>query len=161
MKLTPDLRRRVQLGAILHDVGKIGVPDAILLKPGPLTEAETEAMRAHPEIGTKLLSGIDFLQPALPVVRHHHERWDGTGYPEGLRGEDIPVEARIVALCDAFDAMTSDRPYRPAVSIDAACREINACAGSHFDPELTTLLLAIVKSMGTEHLENKFVRYAV
>jgi HD-GYP domain-containing protein (c-di-GMP phosphodiesterase class II) len=160
MKLPPDIRRRVQLGAILHDVGKIGIPDAILLKPGPLDEAELTMMRAHPDIGTKLLSGIDFLQPALSVVRHHHERWDGTGYPEGLKGEEIPVEARIVAICDAFDALTSDRPYRPAISVDAACDEISRSAGTHFDPELTTLLLSIVKSMGTEDLENRFVRFA-
>ena len=160
MKLPPDIRRRVQLGAILHDVGKIGIPDAILLKPGPLDEAELTMMRAHPDIGTKLLSGIDFLQPALSVVRHHHERWDGSGYPEGLKGKDIPVEARIVALCDAFDALTSDRPYRPAISVDEACSEISQSAGTHFDPELTTLLLSIVRSMGTEHLENRFVRFA-
>lgn len=160
MKLSPELRRRVQLGAILHDVGKIGVPDAILLKPGPLDEAEIETMRSHPDIGARLLSGIDFLQPALSVVRHHHERWDGSGYPLGLKGEEIPVEARIVALCDAFDAMTSDRPYRPAVSLDAACREIEDCAGTHFDPEMAHLLLAIVRSMGADDLENKFVRYA-
>ncbi len=161
LKLSPDARRRVQLGAILHDVGKIGVPDAILLKPGPLDEEEWRVMQAHTEIGTKLLSGIDFLQPALPVVRHHHERWDGSGYPAGLRGDEIPVEARIVALCDAFDAMTSDRPYRPAISVESACNEIASCSGTHFDPEMTTLLVAIVKSMGTEDLGRKFVRYAV
>ena len=160
MKLSPELRRRVQLGAILHDVGKIGVPDAILLKPGPLNEAEAATMREHPDIGARLLSGVDFLQPALSVVRHHHERWDGTGYPLGLKGKQIPVEARIVALCDAFDAMTSDRPYRPAVSVEAACREIEDCAGTHFDPEMTNLLVSIVRSMGTDDLENKFVRYA-
>ena len=161
MKLPPELRRRVQLGAILHDVGKIGVPDAILLKPGPLDPEEFEAMKAHPDIGARLLADIDFLQPALSVVRHHHERWDGQGYPDGLGGEDIPVEARIVALCDAFDAMTSDRPYRSAISVDEACREIRACAGSHFDPDIAILLMAIVRRIGVEDLENKFVRYAV
>ena len=161
MKLPPEVRRRVHLGAILHDVGKIGVPDAILLKPGPLDPDEFAAMKEHPEIGAKLLSGVDFLQPALPVVRHHHERWDGTGYPDGLSGEDIPIEARIVGLCDAFDAMTSDRPYRPAKSVEAACREIQACSGTHFDPELVTVLLAIIKRIGTEDLDSKLVRYAV
>ena len=160
MKLPPELRRKVQLGAILHDVGKIGVPDAILLKPGPLDPDEFETMKAHPDIGTRLIAGIDFLQPALSVVRHHHERWDGNGYPDGLREEDIPVEARIVALCDAFDAMTSDRPYRAAVSLDEACNEIRSCAGSQFDPEIASLLIAIVKRIGVEDLENKFVRYA-
>ena len=161
MKLPPELRRKVQLGASLHDIGKIGVPDAILLKPGPLEPDEFETMKAHPDIGTRLISDIDFLQPAVSVVRHHHERWDGTGYPDGLNGEDIPVEARIVALCDAFDAMTSDRPYRSAVSVEDACAEIRSCAGSQFDPDLATLLIAIVKRIGVEDLENRFVRYAV
>ena len=153
-------RRAVRLGAILHDVGKIGVSDTILRKPGPLSEREWIVMRAHPVIGEHMLSGIDFLAPALPVVRHHHERWDGRGYPDGLSRDAIPIGARIVAVCDAFDAMTSDRPYRPGMAIADACEELRAGAGQQFDPDCANLLVEVLTSLGDEHLEERFVRYA-
>ena len=153
-------RRAVRLGAILHDVGKIGVSDAILRKPGPLSEREWIVMRAHPVIGEHMLSGIDFLAPALPVVRHHHERWDGRGYPDGLSGDAIPIGARIVAVCDAFDAMTSDRPYRPQMAVADACEELRSGAGRQFDPDCANLLVEVLTSLGDEHLEERFVRYA-
>jgi HD-GYP domain-containing protein (c-di-GMP phosphodiesterase class II) len=152
--------RAVRLGAILHDVGKIGIRDSILLKPGPLTEDEWDIMRTHPEIGERMLTGIDFLSPALPVIRHHHERWDGRGYPDRLRGEEIPLGARIVSVCDAFDAMTSDRPYRPAMSVDDACEEIVRCAGKQFDPDCASLLVDVINEVGDKHLEERFVRFA-
>ena len=161
MQVPIEQRRAIRLGAVLHDVGKIGVADSILLKPGPLTEEEWAAMRTHPEIGESMLRGIDFLAPALPIVRHHHERWDGNGYPDGLVGSEIPVGARIVAVCDAFDAMTSDRPYRPAMSIDAACDELTRNAGTQFDPTCVDLLVDLVTQAGeVHHLEDRFVRYA-
>jgi HD-GYP domain-containing protein (c-di-GMP phosphodiesterase class II) len=128
---------------LLHDIGKIGIPDAILLKPGKLTPEEWQIMRRHPEIGKKLIENIPFLKGAVPIVYHHHERWEGSGYPLGLRGEEIPVGARIFAVVDAFDAMTFDRPYSTAVSFEAAKAEIVRCAGSHFDPAVVRSFLRI------------------
>lgn len=130
-------------GVLLHDIGKIGIPDAILLKPGKLTREEWTVMRRHPEIGARLIREIPFLQGAMPIVRHHHERWDGTGYPDRLRGAEIPVGARIFAVVDAFDAMTVDRPYSTAIAFDAARAEIRRSAGSHFDPEIVEAFLGI------------------
>ena len=160
MKVPSHQRRAVRLGAILHDVGKIGISDAILHKPGPLTEAEWKVMKTHPIVGERMLRGIDCLSDALPVIRHHHERWDGTGYPDRLGGEDIPLGARIVAVCDAFDAMTSDRPYRKAMSPEAAGEEIAACAGTQFDPVCASLLTEVLRDVGHDHLEHRLVRYA-
>jgi len=124
----------IEHGVLLHDIGKIGIPDAILLKPGPLTPAEWGVMRSHPEIGRRLIEKIPFLRGAVAIVYHHHERWDGTGYPLGLRGTDIPLGARIFAVADALDAMTFDRPYSRAISFETARDEIKRCAGTHFDP---------------------------
>lgn len=121
-------------GVLLHDIGKIGIPDAILLKPGPLTPEEWQIMRRHPEIGKALIEKIPFLRGAVPIVFAHHEKWDGTGYPRGLRGADIPLGARIFMVVDAFDAMTFDRPYSRAKPFDVAKVEITRCAGTHFDP---------------------------
>jgi response regulator RpfG family c-di-GMP phosphodiesterase len=123
-------------GVLLHDIGKIGIPDAILLKPGPLTAEEWRVMRTHPEIGKRLIEKIPFLHGAIPVVWCHHEKWDGTGYPRGLEGEDIPLHARIFSVVDAFDAMTFDRPYSRAIPLAAAMTEIKRCAGSHFAPDV-------------------------
>jgi HD-GYP domain-containing protein (c-di-GMP phosphodiesterase class II) len=130
-------------GALLHDVGKIGVPDAILRKPGPLTEEEAALMRSHTEIGSRMLSQVAFLRDAIPVIRHHHERYDGTGYPDGLQGEDIPMAARIFGLADTFDAMTSDRPYRRALSLDAALDELKKGAGTQFDADVVGCLVRL------------------
>jgi response regulator RpfG family c-di-GMP phosphodiesterase len=130
-------------GVLLHDIGKIGIPDAILLKPGPLTPEEWTVMRRHPEIGKRLIEHVPFLGGAVDIVYCHHERWDGTGYPRGLRGEDIPLGARIFAVVDAFDAMTFDRPYSRAISFDAAKAEIVRCAGSHFDPAVVESFLRV------------------
>ena len=161
MKVPIEHRRAIRLGSILHDVGKIGVSDSILLKPGALTDEEWAVMRTHPVIGESMLSGIDFLGPALPIVRSHHERWDGKGYPDGLAGEDIPVGARIVAVCDAYDAMTSDRPYRSAMSVEDACAELERNSGAQFDPRCVDVLVDIVTTPESlTHLEDRFVRYA-
>ena len=130
-------------GVLLHDIGKIGISDSILLKPGPLTPDEWKVMRSHPEVGRQLLDRIPFLRDAIPVVYHHHERWDGTGYPLGLAGRAIPLGARIFALADAFDAMTFDRPYSKAISMEAARDRIREAAGSHFDPEVVATFLAM------------------
>jgi ribonuclease P protein subunit RPR2 len=125
----------VVYGFILHDVGKIGIPDRILKKPGPLTDPERRVMETHTVLGEQLLSGVSFLQGAgLGVVRSHHERWDGSGYPDGLAREEIPAAARVFAVADALDAMTSDRPYRKAMTWAAARRELVAQSGKQFDP---------------------------
>lgn len=124
-------------GFLLHDVGKIGIPETILLKPGPLNEQEWAIMRRHPEMGARILGNPEFLAPhGLEVVMSHHERWDGAGYPAGLEGEQIPVSARIFSVADTFDSITSDRPYRKALPIEFAIKEILRCSGSQFDPEV-------------------------
>ncbi len=127
----------VEYGFLLHDIGKIGIPDQILRKPAPLTEVERRLMQTHTVVGAQMLGGVSFLQgPGVEVVRSHHERWDGQGYPDGLGGEEIPLGARIFALADTLDAMTSDRPYRRAQSWRVAHREILAEAGKQFDPAI-------------------------
>jgi HD-GYP domain-containing protein (c-di-GMP phosphodiesterase class II) len=133
----------LERGALLHDIGKIGVPDAILRKKGPLLSHEWEQMRRHPEIGAGMVGRIAFLEACLPVVRHHHERFDGTGYPDHLAGEQIPLAARIFAVADTFDAMTWDRPYHKAVSVDMARLEIAQNSGKQFDPRVVDAFLTI------------------
>jgi HD-GYP domain-containing protein (c-di-GMP phosphodiesterase class II) len=122
--------------AVLHDIGKIGVPDGILSKPGSLTEEEWELMRRHPELGYQILSPISALKNAARYVRHHHERYDGRGYPDGLKGEEIPLGARIIAVADAYVAMTEDRIYRKGRSHQEALAELKRCSGTQFDPKV-------------------------
>jgi putative two-component system response regulator len=128
-------------GALLHDVGKIGIPEAILHKPGPLDAQEWTVLRRHPEIGERICRPLGLSSRFLPIVRHHHERWDGCGYPDGLAGELIPVGARIVGVVDAFDAMTHDRPYRAARPTGEALDEIRRESGRQFDPGLASLFI--------------------
>jgi len=144
--LAPDDVQAVVHGAHLHDIGKIGVADAILRKPGPLTPEEWIEMKKHPEIGYRMIAHIPFLGPASLLVRHHHERWDGRGYPDGLAGEAIPLGARIFAVVDAFDAMTSDRPYRAALSCAAALAELERGSATQFDPEVVAVFSQLVIS---------------
>jgi ribonuclease P protein subunit RPR2 len=127
-------------GFLLHDIGKLAVPDAILRAPGRLTEEQWTLMRRHPEEGVAMLAHVPFLDRALDVVRHHHERWDGGGYPSGLKGDEIPLWARIFAVVDALDAMTAERPYRAARPYDAALAEIRRHAGTQFDPAVVDAL---------------------
>ena len=136
----------LQLGGALHDVGKLAIRDEVLHKPGPLTFAERDEVRAHPEIGARMVVLDRALRQALPVVLFHHERWDGGGYPTGLAGTDIPLEARILAVVDSYDAMTSDRPYRAAMSPDRAAEEVDRCAGTQFDPDVAAVFLAAWES---------------
>jgi len=133
-------------GALLHDIGKMGIPDSILLKPGKLTDEEWAIMRRHPDYAVELLSPIEFLAPALPIPRSHHEKWDGSGYPLGLRGEEIPLPARIFAVVDVFDALTSERPYRQALSQQAALEYIESQSGKHFDPNVVAEFVAMLAS---------------
>jgi ribonuclease P protein subunit RPR2 len=124
----------VEFGFLLHDIGKVAVPDGILHKPARLTDKERQLMCQHPVIGWQILREIEFLSEAKDVVRHHHERWDGDGYPDGLAGEDIPLAARVFAVADALDALTTHRPYRNATSIAEARERIRAASGTQFDP---------------------------
>jgi HD-GYP domain-containing protein (c-di-GMP phosphodiesterase class II) len=135
--------RTLQIGGPLHDIGKLSVPGRILRKPGPLTPEELNEIRAHPEAGARLIEPIDPARCALPYVLHHHERWDGGGYPHRLAGAAIPIEARVLAVADAFDAMTSNRPYRRALGNDEALSEVDRCAGSQFDPEVVRAFLQV------------------
>ncbi len=127
---------QIEFGFLLHDVGKVGVPDAILFKSSSLTEEEYALVRRHPVIGSDILRDVDFLGEGKLVVRHHHERWDGTGYPDGLAGDTIPLAARVFAVADALDALTTDRPYRPASTFAHARQVIHEGSGSHFDPSV-------------------------
>lgn len=131
--------------AELHDIGKIGVPDAVLQKRGPLTLDELGLVKLHPVIGRKILERTGMFQKLLPVVELHHENWDGTGYPYGLRGEEIPLEARIARVADAFDAMTSARPYREAPTRQWAIEELRRCTGTHFDPRVAAVFLTLLQ----------------
>jgi HD-GYP domain-containing protein (c-di-GMP phosphodiesterase class II) len=136
--------RHLDFGALLHDVGKIGVPDAVLGKDGPLDAVEWDLMRQHPVIGREVLAGIGFLAPALDAVAYHHERWDGRGYPDGLAGNAIPLLGRIVGVVDAYDAMTSDRPYRAGMPAADALAEIERGRGRQFDPVVVDAFMACV-----------------
>lgn len=137
----------VHRGALLHDIGKLGVPDQILHKPGPLTEEEWVIMKQHPVFAYEMLSPIDYLRPAMAIPYCHHEKWDGTGYPRGLKGQQIPLEARIFALVDVYDALTADRPYRPAWSREKALAYIQEQSGKQFDPEITEAFSALLRKL--------------
>jgi response regulator RpfG family c-di-GMP phosphodiesterase len=134
--LDKDQLRSLEFGSLLHDIGKIGIPDAILRKPAHLTDEEWQQMRQHPSLGQRILAGIEFLEGAARVVAEHHEKWDGSGYPLGLRGREIDFNARIFAVVDAFDAMVSNRVYRAGKSYELAAAELDRCAGQHFDPDV-------------------------
>ena len=138
--------KRLELGALFHDIGKIGIPSEILLKPGPLTDSERDVMRRHPELGEQILKPIDRLQDVLPIVRHCHEHFDGSGYPDGLEDDQIPLESRIILTCDAFDAMTTDRPYRKRMPVSEACRRLEEAAGTQFDPTIVETFLHILQT---------------
>ena len=143
LRLKPEMMEQLRQGALLHDIGKIGVPDAVLRKQGRLTPDEWDEMKKHPAIGRTFLEDIQFLRSALAVVYCHHERWDGDGYPQGLAGEAIPLPARIFAVADALDAITSQRYYKEAQSFSAAVTEIEACSGTHFDPAVVRAFLTL------------------
>ncbi|MBL8096859.1 MAG: HD domain-containing protein [Anaerolineales bacterium] len=144
MGVTGEQLRSFQRGALLHDIGKMGVPDSILLKPGPLDESEWAVMRRHPVYAQRLLAPIRYLEQALVIPLYHHERWDGSGYPFGLRGTDIPIEARIFAVVDVWDALSSDRPYRRALSPEACLCHIRDHAGTLFDPDVVAAFVALL-----------------
>ena len=134
----------IQRGAYLHDMGKLGIPDSILHKPGKLTPEEWDIMRQHPQLAYDMLKNIEYLRPALDIPYCHHEKWDGSGYPRGLKGEDIPLAARIFAVADVWDALTSERPYRPAWTKEKALSYIQEQSGKYFDPQIVDLFLELM-----------------
>lgn len=147
MKLSPEDIDAVRTGALLHDIGKLGVPEYVLLKPGRLTDDEFEKIKRHPVIGADILSPVNFPWPVIAIVKHHHEKWDGTGYPDGLKGEAIPLVARILAVADVYDALTSSRTYRRAWGNDQAKDHIAQSAGTHFDPAVVEAFLHVIDSV--------------
>jgi putative two-component system response regulator len=132
-------------GALLHDMGKIGIPDSILHKPDTLTDEEWVIMRRHPQLAYDMLHSVEYLRPALEIPFNHHEKWDGTGYPRGLKGEEIPLTARLFAVVDVWDALTSDRPYRKAWSEEEALNYIREQSGKHFDPKVVELFFNVIE----------------
>lgn len=139
--------REAEYGFLLHDAGKVGVSERILNKPGPLTAAEWRIMRTHPLIGYQMVGGIPFLRAAAEVVRYHHEMFDGSGYPEGLKQEEIPLAARVFSIVDAFDAMTTDRPYREAMPLDGAAAELEKMSGTQFDPDIVAVFVPMCERL--------------
>ena len=146
LKLHQDQMDRLVLLTKFHDIGKIGIPDAILKKPAALDEAEWKVMRTHTSIGERIALEAAEIRDIAPLILKHHERWDGNGYPLGIRGEDIPIECRILSIVDTFDAMTNDRPYRAALSVKEAEKEIKDCSGTQFDPQLVELFIKVKRN---------------
>jgi diguanylate cyclase (GGDEF)-like protein len=146
MGIEREHREQLVFGSLLHDVGKIGISERILLKPAKLTDEEFGVVKLHPRIGYRLIDQVEALRPIAPAILHHHERWDGGGYPDGLAGDDIPLEARIVAVADSFSAMTAERPYRKRMSLDQACAELERCAGTQFDPDVVRVFVDKVRN---------------
>lgn len=146
LNLPPDQMKTLKIGALFHDIGKIGIPDAILLKTNKLTDDEYSEIKNHPAIGAHILSNASIFADIIPIVKHHHERYDGKGYPSRLVGEDIPYLARIVSVADTFDAMTSHRSYRQALDFDYTMNEIERCKGTQFDPAIADIFLEILRT---------------
>ena len=142
--MDPDDLRTLRYAAVFHDIGKLAVPESILNKAGPLTHAERAAIERHSVVADEILAPVDFLTAVRPLVRHSHERWDGHGYPDGLAGERIPSGARVLTVCDAHQAMTADRPYRPALAPDAVRSELTQGAGTQFDARVVAALLDLI-----------------
>jgi len=145
LNLSPEALQSLEYGGVLHDIGKIGMPDAILAKATQLTDDERDLARTHPRIGSEIVAGVSFLAAAAPAIRNHHERWDGTGYPDGLAGEAIPLVARIVNAADTWDACTSTRPYQKAYPVDEALEIVARLRGTQLDPAVHDALVAVVR----------------
>jgi len=144
--LSTDQVANVSTAALLHDIGKIGIPDRVLNKKEKLNEKDWKAIKTHPKLGATIIRNVPHLAPCVNIVLYHHERWDGSGYPEGLKGEQIPIEARIIAIAESFDAMTSSLPYRPALPLEETIKELRKGAGLQFDPKLVDAFIRIVEA---------------
>jgi HD-GYP domain-containing protein (c-di-GMP phosphodiesterase class II) len=145
--LSEETQRTLRIAGLLHDLGKIAIPDSILKKPGALSDEEFEVMKQHPVLGWLIVSAIPSLAETLPGIRHHHERWDGRGYPDGLAGENIPLLGRLMAVPDAFSAMTTDRPYRKGLSVQEAIGRLREGVGTQFDP---AMVVTFVRALGAD-----------
>jgi HD-GYP domain-containing protein (c-di-GMP phosphodiesterase class II) len=141
MGFSEERLENLEYGALLHDIGKIGIKDEVLQKQGPLSHEEYQYIQEHPLIGVKIVQGVEFFKDKIPMIRHHHEHYDGSGYPDGLANEAIPLEARIISLPDAFDAMTSPRPHRGVMSLQDVLAELEKCKGKQFDPKVLEIFL--------------------
>jgi HD-GYP domain-containing protein (c-di-GMP phosphodiesterase class II) len=148
----------INAAAILHDIGKVGIPDNVLNKTEKLLDEEWVLLKKHPELSATILGHVPSLSACLAAVRHHHEQWDGTGYPGGLQGEAIPIEARILSVTDAFEAMISERPYRKALSFKQAIAELEKCSGSQFDPSVVRAFIPIALSSAPDDIELEMQR---
>lgn len=146
MGLPEEKLIHIKRGALLHDVGKIGIPDSILHKPGALTDEEFTLLKQHPVYSYELLKGVEYLRPALDIPYCHHEKWDGSGYPRGLKGEEIPLAARIFAIVDVWDSLSADRPYREAISTEKAIKFLDEQSGKHFDPQVVEAFKEIISN---------------
>ena len=151
----------IEQAGLLHDIGKVGITDAIIQKPGPLTEAEFDVVKTHPSIGAEIVSRMSGLQPLAPIILHHHEHWDGKGYPDGLAGEEIPFESRILALADTLDTMCSDRPYRAARSPEYIIQEVRKCSGSQFDPQIVQAFDRIIERKGHAFFDTSRIKIKI
>lgn len=162
LNLQDDLLEEIETAGLLHDIGKIAIPEKILLKPGKLTAEEFEIIKSHPELGEKLVKSVEKLRLISNWLKHHHERFDGKGYPDGLAGDDIPISARIIALADTYDAMTSDRAYRNALSHEEAIDEIKRCSGTQFDPVLANIFIENQEEIKylKENSEEEYSKYS-
>jgi HD-GYP domain-containing protein (c-di-GMP phosphodiesterase class II) len=145
MRLSAEEMKNLRISALLHDVGKIGIDDRILRKPGALSEDEFEVMKGHPEKGAAIMGGVLQLNECIPGMKYHHEKWSGGGYPDGLKGDEIPMQARIVSIADTFDAMTTNRPYQKAMDLNYVVEKIMSFAGSRFDPRVCDAFVQAVK----------------
>jgi putative nucleotidyltransferase with HDIG domain len=154
MKLPPDKINTLRAAGLLHDIGKVGVPDSILTKKSALTGEEWNPIRMHPELGVDILKHVIDLVSCLTAIHYHHEHYDGSGYPVGIKSDKIPLEARILSIADAYDAMTSPRPYRSQLSLEDALLELKRCAGTQFDPELVIMFCEIMRPYLTQSLES-------
>lgn len=141
MGFSDDRQETLEYGALLHDIGKIGIKDEVLRKQGPLNSEEYQYIREHPVIGVKIVEGVEFFRDKIPIIRHHHEHYDGSGYPDGLAGEAIPLDARIISVPDAFDAMTSARPHRGVMPLQDVLSELEKCSGKQFDPKVLEVFI--------------------
>lgn len=148
MHFTKDAANQIRIAGLIHDIGKIGIDEAILNKPGRLTTGEREDIKRHPEIGWKILSSTNEFSELGQFVLNHHERWDGSGYPNKIKGEGIPLEARIISVADAYDAMTSERSYKKGMSSEAAIKELQRCSGLQFDPKVVQVFVQMVQTGG-------------
>ncbi|MCZ6766873.1 MAG: HD domain-containing protein [bacterium] len=148
MELSKDDIRDIAFGAVLHDIGKLIIYERILNKPGTLDKEEWEVLKKHPEVGAAIIENMEFLSGAIAHVKHHHEKWDGSGYPDGLEGDDIPLGARIISVADSFDAMTTDRSYRKALTWKEAKAELHTYSGTQFDPEVADSFIALIEKDG-------------